>query len=152
MAKREHSYVLPHAIDAVRALVTDPRAVGRALAFVEATEGDGGQLRWRLPPAMATITGVQSMHLHFEADGDLVRWAAHSPRLVSRGELRLAPAGPLTTTLDMALEMAGVGAARLVIEPLAGVQIQAQMDSFVDNLEADLQAVAERGVMSDGRR
>lgn len=152
MAKREHSYHLPHPIDAVRALAADPHAIGRALAFVEATEGDGDQLRWRLPPAMATITGVQSMRLRFEADGDQVRWAAHSPRLVSRGELHLAPAGLLATTLDLALEMAGVGAASLVIEPLASVQIQALMDSFVDNLEADLQAVTERGVISDGRR
>ncbi len=152
MAKRVQSYTIARPLEGVRALVADPWAVGRALAFVEATEERGGQLRWRLPPAMAAISGAESLQLDFAATVDGVRWIARSPRLISRGALRLAPAGPQATTLLFALEMLGVGVASAVIEPLASVQIQGLMDGFVDRLEVALQAPAEREVMVDGSR
>ncbi|HOG45408.1 MAG TPA: hypothetical protein PLJ35_03130 [Anaerolineae bacterium] len=152
MAKRAHVYTIARPIEELRALLASPQAVGRALAFVEATEESRGQLQWRLRPAMAAITGAQSLLVSFNATPDHVHWVGRSPRLLGRGDLRLTPAGPQATALAFTLEMAGVGAASLVIEPLAGVQLQAQMDSFVDHLEAALERAAEKEVIGHDNR
>ena len=146
MAKRRQRYTIAHPLEAVRRLVGTPEHVGQGLAFVAATEERGGRPFWRLRPAMATITGAEGLTLDFRTGGPgEVRWQGESPRLVSRGEIILRPGGVGATDLDLTLEMAGVGLASAVIEPLASMQIENQMDHFVDRLEAALGPAVSEG-------
>lgn len=151
MATRSARYLVEHPLPAVRQALADAHRLGQALAFVEGTEERGGRLFWRLPPPLATITGAEGLWPAVEVvPGDVVRWRAESPRLVSRGELRLAAAGPQATEIGFTLEMAGVGPARLIIEPLATLQIEAQMDCFIDRLQRALAAAPEPRAVREG--
>ncbi len=143
MAKRTAQYELPYPIEVVRPVVADPRQVGAALAFVEETELRNGLPFWRLRTAMGAITGAEGLLLDYEVlPTDVIHWRGSSPRLVSRGEIRLAPAGPSATSVSFTLEMAGVGPASAIIEPLAGLQIEGQMSHFMEQLQAVLEPTA----------
>ncbi len=90
---------------------------------------------------MSSITATPEFTIDFHTRPlDEVRWHGQGAHLETEGQLILSMEGEDTTVVDFTLEMAALGAMALVIEPMAKVQIESQMDYFASQVQEALEA------------
>lgn len=138
MAQGTLSFTVHHPRQEVLAFLSDPGRVGECLAFVRDTEEEPAGVRWRVKAPMSVITQTPFFDLDFQVEANGVRWHGQGKHLETRGELVLSEEEPGTTAVDFTLEMVGLGAMAMVIEPLAAVQIGSQMEYFASRLRDHL--------------
>jgi len=144
MVQRKQRFTVRQPLEMVYRFLSDPAQVGNCLAFVASTENGRGNLRWRVKAPMSGITGTPEFVLDFHTrPPDQVRWHGQGAYLETQGHLILSTEGEDTTEVDFTLEMAALGAMALVIEPMAKVQIEAQMNSFASQVREALEAKEE---------
>jgi carbon monoxide dehydrogenase subunit G len=135
MVRRQQRFTVRQPLETVYRFLSDPAQVGNCLAFVAGTENGSGSLRWQVKAPMSGITGTPEFILDFHTrPPDEVRWRGQGAHLETQGHLILSTEGEDTTLVDFTLEMAALGAMTLVIEPMAKVQIEGQMDYFVSQV------------------
>ena len=141
MVRRQQRLTVQHPLEVVYRFLSDPAQVGNCLAFVAGTENGRGSLRWQVKAPMSGITGTPEFILDFHTNPpDEVRWRGQGTHLETQGHLILSMKGEDTTGIDFTLEMAALGAMALVIEPMAKVQIESQMDYFASQVREALEA------------
>jgi carbon monoxide dehydrogenase subunit G len=134
MVQRKQQFTVGQPLGVVYRFLSDPAQVGNCLAFVSATENGREGLRWRVKAPMSGITGTPELTLDFHTrPPDEVRWHGRGAHLETQGHLILSTEGD-TTVVDLTLEMVALGAMALVIEPMAKVQIEGQMDYFASQV------------------
>jgi carbon monoxide dehydrogenase subunit G len=138
MAQGKLQFTVPHPCQKVLAFLSDPGRVGECLAFVQGVEKESAELRWRVKSPMAGITQSPFFELDFQVETDGVHWHGKGRRLETRGKLVLSAKEAGTTAVDFTLEMVGLGAMALVIDPLAAVQIDSQIGYFASQLRDQL--------------
>jgi carbon monoxide dehydrogenase subunit G len=140
MVRRQQQFTVQQPLQMVYRFLSDPVQVGNCLAFVAGTENGVGSLRWQVKAPMSGITGTPEFALEFQTrPPDEVRWRGQGAHLETQGHLILSTEGD-TTVVDFTLEMAALGAMALVIEPMAKVQIEGQMDYFASQMREALEA------------
>jgi carbon monoxide dehydrogenase subunit G len=140
MAQRQQRFTVRQPLEVVYRFLSDPAQVGNCLAFVAGTENGRGSLRWQVKAPMSSITSTAEFILDFHTrPPDEVHWRGRGAHLETQGHLSLSTEGD-TTAVDFNLEMAALGAMALVIEPMAKVQIEGQMDYFASRLREALEA------------
>ena len=140
MVRRQQRFTVRQPLETVYRFLSDPAQVGNCLAFVAGTENGRGNLRWRVKAPMSGITGTPEFILDFHTrPPGKVRWRGQGVHLETQGHLILSMEGEDTTVVDFTLEMAALGAMALVIEPMAKVQIEGQMDYFASQLREALE-------------
>lgn len=140
MARRQQRFMVRQPLETVYRFLSDPAQVGSCLAFVAGTENGKGGLRWRVKAPMSGITGTPEFILDFHTrPSDEVRWHGRGAHLETQGHLILSAEGEDTTAVDFTLEMVALGAMALVIEPMAKVQIEGQMDYFASQVREALE-------------
>ena len=146
MAQRQQRFTVRQPREIVYRFLSDPAQVGNCLAFVSGTENGGGNLRWRVKAPMSGITGTPEFILDFHTrPPDEVRWHGQGAHLETRGLVILSAEGEDATVVDFTLEMTALGAMALVIEPMAKVQIESQMDYFASRVREALEAGEVQG-------
>ena len=141
MARGQQQFTVRQSLETVYRFLSDPAQVGNCLAFVAATENGSGSLRWQVKAPISGITGTPEFILDFHTrPPDEVRWHGQGAHLEAQGHLILSTEGEDTTTVDFTLEMAALGAMALVIEPMAKVQIEGQMDYFASQVRGALES------------
>ena len=141
MVRRQQRFTVRQPLEIVYRFLSDPAQVGNCLAFVAGTEDGRGSLRWQVKAPMSGITGTPEFILDFHTrPPDEVRWHGQGAHLETQGHLILSTEGEDTTVVDFTLEMAALGAMALVIEPMAKVQIEGQMDYFASRVREALEA------------
>jgi carbon monoxide dehydrogenase subunit G len=141
MVQRKQRFTVRQPLEMVYRFLSDPAQVGNCLAFVAGTENGRGSLRWRVKAPMSGITGTPEFILDFHSrPPDEVRWRGQGAHLETQGHLILSMEGEDTTEVDFTLEMAALGAMALVIEPMAKVQIEGQMDYFASQVREALES------------
>jgi carbon monoxide dehydrogenase subunit G len=140
MAQRQQRFTVRQPLEVVYRFLSDPAQVGNCLAFVAGTENGRGSLRWQVKAPMSGITGTPEFTLDFHTrPPNEVYWRGLGAHLETQGHLSLSTEGD-TTAVDFTLEMAALGAMALVIEPMAKVQIEGQMDYFASRVREALEA------------
>ena len=140
MARRQQRFMVRQPLEIVYRFLSDPAQVGSCLAFVSGTENGKEGLRWRVKAPMSGITGTPEFTLDFQTRPlEEVRWHGQGAHLETQGHLILSAEGEDTTVVDFTLEMAALGAMALVIEPMARVQIEGQMDYFTSQVREALE-------------
>jgi len=140
MAQRQQRFTVRQHLEMVYRFLSDPAQVGNCLAFVAGTENGRGSLRWRVKAPMSSITGTPEFTLDFHTSPpNEVHWRGQGAHLETQGHLSLSTEGD-TTVVDFTLEMAALGGMALVIEPMAKVQIEGQMDYFASQVREALEA------------
>jgi carbon monoxide dehydrogenase subunit G len=140
MVRRQQQFTVRRPVETVYRFLSDPARVGSCLAFVAGTENGRGQLRWRMKAPMSGITGTPEFILDFHArPPDEVCWRGQGTHLETQGHLILSTESEDTTVVDFTLEMTALGAMALVIEPMAKVQIEGQMDYFASQVREALE-------------
>ena len=140
MVRRQQRFAVRRPLEIVYRFLSDPAQVGNCLAFVAGTENGKGSLRWQVKAPMSGITGTPEIILDFHTRPlDEVHWHGQGVHLETQGHLSLSTEGD-TTAVDFNLEMAALGAMALVIEPMAKVQIEGQMDYFSSRVREALEA------------
>jgi carbon monoxide dehydrogenase subunit G len=140
MARRQQRFTVRQPRETVYRFLSDPAQVGNCLAFVAGTENGKGSLRWQVKAPMSGITGTPELVLDFHTrPPDEVRWHGQGAHLETQGFMVLSTEGEDTTAVDFTLEMAALGAMALVIEPMAKVQIEGQMDYFASQVREALE-------------
>jgi len=140
MAQRQQRFTVRQPLEVVYRFLSDPAQVGNCLAFVAGTENGRGSLRWQVKAPMSSITGTPEFTLDFHTrPPNEVHWRGQGAHLGTQGRLSLSTEGD-TTVVDFTLEMAALGAMALVIEPMAKVQIEGQMNYFASRLREALEA------------
>ncbi len=140
MVRRQQRFAVRRPLEMVYRFLSDPAQVGNCLAFVAGTENGREGLRWRVKAPMSGITGTPEFTLDFHTRPlEEVRWRAQGAHLETQGHLILSTEGEDTTAVDFTLEMAALGAMALVIEPMAKVQIEGQMDYFASRVREALE-------------
>ncbi len=146
MVRRQQQFTVRQPLEAVYRFLSDPAQVGRCLAFIAGTENGKGSLRWQVKAPMSGITGTPEFILDFHTRSpDEVHWRGQGAHLETQGHLVLSPEGEDTTVVDFTLEMAALGAMALVIEPMAKVQIEGQMDYFASQVREALEVSETQG-------
>jgi len=141
MARRQQRFMVRQPLEMVYRFLSDPTQVGNCLAFVAGTENGRGSLRWRVKAPMSGITGTPEFILDFHArPPDEVRWRGQGAHLETQGHLILSMEDEDTTVVHFTLEMTAPGAMALVIQPMAKVQIEGQMDYFASQVREALGA------------
>jgi carbon monoxide dehydrogenase subunit G len=141
MVRRQQQFTVQQPLEVVYRFLSDPVQVGNCLAFVAGTENGVGSLRWRVKAPMSGITGTPEFALDFRTSPpDEVRWRGQGAHLETQGHLILSMEDEDTTAVDFTLEMTALGAMALVIEPMAKVQIEGQMDYFASQMREALEA------------
>jgi carbon monoxide dehydrogenase subunit G len=140
MVRRQQRFTVRQPLEIVYRFLSNPAQVGNCLAFVAGTENGRGSLRWQVKAPMSGITGTPEFILDFHTSPpDEVRWRGQGAHLETQGHLILSMKGEDTTGIDFTLEMAALGAMALVIEPMAKVQIESQMDYFASQVREALE-------------
>jgi carbon monoxide dehydrogenase subunit G len=140
MVRRQQQFTVQQPLEVVYRFLSDPVQVGNCLAFVAGTENGVGSLRWQVKAPMSGITGTPEFALDFQTrPPDEVRWRGRGAHLETQGHLILSMEDEDTTAVDFTLEMGALGAMALVIEPLAKVQIEGQMDYFASQVREALE-------------
>ena len=146
MVRRQQQFMVRQPLETVYRFLSDPAQVGNCLAFVAGTENGSGSLRWQVKAPMSGITGTPAFTLDFHTrPPDEVRWHGQGAHLETRGLMVLSGEGEDTTAVDFTLEMDALGAMALVIEPMAKVQIEGQMDYFASRVREALEAGGVQG-------
>jgi len=140
MVRRQQRFTVRQPLEVVYRFLSDPAQVGNCLAFVAGTENGSGSLRWQVKAPMSGITGTPEFILDFHTSPpDEVRWRGQGAHLETQGLMILSEEDEDTTVVDFTLEMAALGAMALVIEPMAKVQIESQMDYFASQVREALE-------------
>jgi carbon monoxide dehydrogenase subunit G len=140
MVRRQQRFTVRQPLEIVYRFLSDPAQVGNCLAFVAGTENGSGSLRWQVKAPMSGITGTPEFVLDCHTrPPDEVRWRGQGAHLETQGHLILSTEGEDTTVVDFTLEMSALGAMALVIEPMAKVQIEGQMDYFASQVREALE-------------
>ena len=140
MVRRQQRFAVRRPLEIVYRFLSDPAQVGNCLAFVAGTENGREGLRWRVKAPMSGITGTLEFTLDFHTRPlEEVRWRGQGAHLETQGHLILSTEGEDITAVDFTLEMAALGAMALVIEPMAKVQIEGQMDYFASRVREALE-------------
>jgi len=141
MARRRQQFTIRQPLETVYRFLSEPAQVGNCLAFVAGTENGRGSLRWQVKAPMSSITGTPEFTLDFHTKpSEEVRWHGQGAHLETQGHLVFSTEGEDTTAVDFTLEMTALGAMALVIEPMAKVQIEGQMDYFASQARETLEA------------
>ena len=140
MVRRQQRFTVRQPLEMVYRFLSDPTQVGNCLAFVSGTENEEESLRWKVKAPMSGITGTPEFVLDFHTrPPDEVRWHGQGAHLETQGLMILSEEDKDTTVVDFTLEMSALGAMALVIEPMAKVQIEGQMDYFVSQVREVLE-------------
>jgi carbon monoxide dehydrogenase subunit G len=140
MARRQQRFTVRQPLEIVYRFLSNPAQVGNCLAFVAGAENGREGLRWRVKAPMSGITGTPEFILDFHTrPPDEVRWRGRGAHLETQGHLILSTEDEDATAVDFTLEMDALGAMALVIEPMAKVQIESQMDYFASRVREALE-------------
>ena len=139
MVRQQQQFTVRQPLEVVYRFLSDPTQVGNCLAFVASTENGRGGLRWQVKAPMSGITGTPEFTLDFHTrPPDEIHWHGRGAHLETQGHLILSTECD-STVADFTLEMAALGAMALVIEPMAKVQIEGQMDYFASQVREALE-------------